>query len=499
MIISTLKILLWDKEIGRLSWDSRRGVSYFEFHPKIFDGRLDPFPLIASTSSHLSRRPIMGDNETKLYRKLPPFLADSLPDAWGNQVFECWRIQSEIRNQEITPLEILSFIGKRGMGALEFIPESSSIRQSEQLNMKALTDLAQRIFADRENVKIMSDESLTMQSLIAVGTSAGGRQPKAIIAINPETDEIRSGQIAGLKGFEYCILKFGDPERQSAELEMAYYKMATAAGIHMMPSRLIKVDGQIHFITHRFDRNQERKIHVQTLAALYPDADSYEGLLMVCRKMRLPESAQEEVFRRMVFNILANNTDDHNKNFSFMMDETGRWSLSPAYDMTYIFNVGGYLPERMHCLMMQGKLQGQTLEDALTLAKENGINKAYAIIKEVAASIRRFREFAEDCSVGQRWIGPIETCLMEHLSSWRLAVVELKEVTFTIDNKRYEHVRVEQAYKGNFHLLCSVDGHERKFVISKSKAEYGMIEQIGINHLTEEQLILLVKTFMVRE
>ena len=387
MIASSLKIMLWDKEIGRLSWDARRGISFFEYNPAFLGGELDPFPLVASVKSPASRRPIMGDRETKLYRKLPPFLADSLPDAWGNQVFECWRIQNGIRNQEITPLEILSFIGKRGMGALEFIPESSGIRKSEKLNMKALTDLAQRIFVERENVRLMPDESLTMQSLIAVGTSAGGRQPKAIIAINPKTGEIRSGQIAGHKGFDYCILKFGDAERSSAELEMAYYKMAMAAGINMMPCKIIEVEGQKHFITHRFDRDEERKLHMQTLAALYPDADSYEKLLMVCRKMRLPESTQEEVFRRMVFNILANNTDDHNKNFSFLMDESGQWQLSPAYDMIYIFNVGGFLPEKMHCLMMQGKLQGQTLEDALALGKDNGIRKAETIINEVASAI----------------------------------------------------------------------------------------------------------------
>ena len=145
----------------------------------------------------------MGDRENKIYRKLPPFLADSLPDAWGNQVFECWRIQNGIKNQEITPLDILSFIGKRGMGALEFEPASSGLKESEQLNLKALTDLAQRIYAERENVSISSEESLTLQSLIAVGTSAGGSQPKAVIAINTDTGEIRSGKIGGKDGFEY--------------------------------------------------------------------------------------------------------------------------------------------------------------------------------------------------------------------------------------------------------------------------------------------------------
>lgn len=148
--------------------------------------------------------------------------------------------------------------------------------------------------------------------------------------------------------------------------------------------------------------------------------------------------------------------------------------------------------------MMQSKLQGQTLEDALTLAKENGIKKPQTIIKEVAASIRRFREFAKECGVGQRWIGPIETCLMGHLADWGLATSEPHDVVFIIEDTRYEHVRVEQAYKGNFHLLCSVDGHERKFVISKNKAEYAMIEQTGVNNLTEEQLYLLVKTWRNR-
>lgn len=497
MITSSLKVMLWDKEIGRLSWDARRGVSYFEYNPAILQGELDPFPLVASVKSPASRRPIMGDKETKLYRKLPPFLADSLPDAWGNQVFECWRIQNGIRNHEITPLEILSFIGKRGMGALEFIPESSGIKKSEQLNMKALTDLAQKIFTERENVKIKPDESLTMQSLIAVGTSAGGRQPKAIIAINPETGEIRSGQIAGQKGFDYCILKFGDPNRSSAELEMAYYKMATAAGIDMMPCRIIEVEGQKHFITRRFDRDEEHKLHMQTLAALYPDADSYEKLLMVCRKMRLPESTQDEVFRRMIFNILANNTDDHNKNFSFLMDENGRWRLSPAYDMTYIFNVGGFLPEKMHCLMMQGKLQGHTKEDALLLAKDNGIKKAETIINEVAEAISHFRQYAEECEVNQQWIGAVETTLKSHLADWGLSE-QRKDISFSIDGMLYENVRVERTYKGNYHLLCDVNGKERKFVITNKKDEYTLIDIVGVDNLTKEQLSLLAKKFFAR-
>lgn len=165
---------------------------------------------------------------------------------------------------------------------------------------------------------------------------------------------------------------------------MAYYEIATLAGIEMMPCRLIEVEGRRHFITLRFDRIEDCKVHMQTLAAIYPEADSYEKLMMVCRKMRMPESTQEEVFRRMIFNILANNTDDHNKNFSFLMNENGTWKLSPAYDLTYIFNTGGFLPETMHCLMMQGKLSRHTLDDAIQFARDNGIRRPEAIIRAVA-------------------------------------------------------------------------------------------------------------------
>lgn len=496
MITSTLKVMLWGKEIGRLSWDGKRGVSYFEYSREFLGGSLDTFPLIASIASPASRRPIMGEKETRLYRKLPPFLADSLPDAWGNQVFECWRRESGIHNQEVTPLDALSFIGKRGMGALEFLPESSGMKGSDKLNLAGLTALAQRIFVERENVCIHPEESLTMQSLIAVGTSAGGRQPKAIIAMNPETGEIRSGQIAGQKGFEYYILKFGDAERSSAEFEMAYYEMAIAAGIDMMPCRLIDVEGNKHFITRRFDRDEERKLHMQTLAALYPDADSYETLLMVCRKMRLPESTQEEVFRRMVFNILANNTDDHNKNFSFLMDENGKWRLSPAYDMTYIFNVGGFLPETMHCLMMQGKLSGQTRDDALLLAKGNGIRKAEAIIRQVAEAVSKFRLFAEKHQVKERWIGAVESCIASHLESWGLNVATKQNVSFVVNGKTYTDVYMEQAYKGNYHLYATSEGRQRKFVISKSKDEYPLIENVGVVNVDEKLLKALVSKYL---
>jgi len=498
MITNSLKVFIWGKEVGRLSWDERRGVSYFEYNWDFLEGMLDVFPLVASIKSPAARRPILGDKETKIYRKLPPFLADSLPDAWGSQVFECWRVEKGIRNSDLTPLDILSFIGKRGMGALEFVPESSGIKQSDKINLDALTYLAQRIFVERENVQILPEESITMRSLIAVGTSAGGRQPKAIVAIHPETGEIRSGQVAGQRDFEYCILKFGDAERSSAELEMAYHDMAVAAGVEMMPCRLMAVEGGRHFVTRRFDREKDCKLHVQTLAALYPEADSYEHLLMVCRKMRLPESTQTEVFRRMVFNILANNTDDHNKNFSFMMDESGHWRLSPAYDVTFIFDAGGFLPDKMHCLSIRGKRSGFSKADVLSLAKENGIRKAEDIIMDVVMAIRQFRHFATKCQAQERWTSMIERTLDQHLISWGYQNTRLPFI-FKMEGHTFDNVHIEQAYKGNYHLLACIDGQERKYVIGKHKEEYAIIEQIGVTDLSEEFMKEMAIKFFLRD
>ena len=317
----TLKVMLWGKEIGRLAWHENRHLSYFLYNPEFLKGDLDVAPLAASIHHPLSSRAIFGETE-RIYQKLPSFIADSLPDAWGNRLFEEWRKDNHLSERSVTSLEKLAFIGHRGMGALEFVPEIERGAMMDHVDIKALADLAEKIAVERENVRIMPEESLTLQSLIAVGTSAGGRQPKGIIAIDRETGEIRSGQADIEPTLDYYLLKFGDKERSSAELEQTYYEMALAAGINMMESRLIEVEGTKHFLTKRFDRDKTGKLHTQTLAAMDPEADSYEKLLAVCRKLHLPEVDCQEVFRRMVFNILANNTDDHHKNFTFIIFTT---------------------------------------------------------------------------------------------------------------------------------------------------------------------------------
>ena len=488
--------MLWDEEIGRLSWDERRRLSYFTYNPEFVKRGLDISPLAAPIDGLMALAPIWGE-EAKMYQKLPAFVADSLPDAWGNQLFDLWRRQNHLANADINPLDKLSFIGKRGMGALEFQPELPNERKATKIDLKSLADLAERIYAERENAHIMPDESITLQSLLTVGTSAGGRQPKAIIAVNKETGEIRSGQISGMKDYEYYILKFGDSRYSSAEIEMTYYELATNAGIRMMPSKLYNIEGNKHFLTKRFDRDGEEKIHTQTLAAMSPDADSYEQLIDVCRKLHLPEADCQEAFRRMVFNILANNTDDHNKNFSFIMDQDGTWHLSPAYDITYIIDTGGFLPNKDHCMYIRAKLRNITRDDAVSFARDNGIRRPDAIIRDVAGALKDFRKVATKHGVAEQWIGRVEATITDHLKSWGEWKEEAASTEQTINGHTVSGIRIEQAYKGNFHLHATIDGKERKFVIGKNKEEFATIEKTGTSNMTPEQLGALAAKFLV--
>ena len=491
-----LKVILWDMEIGRLAWLDSRNTSYFMYNPEFLLGNLDIAPLTAPIHHPLSSRAIFGEAE-RIYQKLPSFIADSLPDAWGNQLFEQRRKENHLSEKSVTALEKLAFIGKRGMGALEFVPEINRGPMPDKIYVKALADLAEKIAVERENAKILPEESLTLQSLIEVGTSAGGRQPKAIIAINRKNGEIRSGQINVDPDFDYYILKFGDKIRSSAELEQTYYEMALAAGINMMESQLLEVEGTKHFLTRRFDRDVTGKLHTQTLAAMDPEADSYEKMLAVCRNLHLPETDCRELFRRMVFNILANNTDDHHKNFTFVMNRQGLWRLSPAYDMTYIFDTGGYLPYKEHCLTIGGKVNNITREDVIFFASEMGIRAPESIIRKVAESVASFRTLAKKNGVRAEWIGRVESCLLEHLSAWGLLSDPQKTSFILQSGHTFENVRIETTYKGNYHLLATVDGKALKYIIRKGTPEHDEITETGPLKLTEERIKELVEHFLL--
>ena len=490
-MIRSLRVILWNEEIGRLAWDERRRLSYFTYNPEFVKKGLNISPLSAPINGIRALAPVWGES-AKIYQRLPAFVADSLPDAWGNQLFDLWCQQNHLSGADINPLDKLSFIGRRGMGALEFLPEVTHERKSEKIDMKSLADLAERIFVERENARILPEESITMQSLLTVGTSAGGRQPKAIIAINRKTREIRSGQISGLEDFDYYLLKFGNSEYCSSELEMTYYELATIAGINMMPSELYSVENNRHFMTKRFDREGTKKVYTQTLAAIYPDADSYEQLIAVCRKLHLPETDRQEVFRRMVFNILSNNTDDHNKNFSFIMSEDGSWRLAPAYDITYIINRGGYLPNEEHCMFIRAKLRGVTRNDVIEFARDNGIRRPDAIIRDVVASLKNFRSVALKYGVTREWIGRVETTIISHLTAWGEWEEEKQSSIHKINGHTVKNIHLEETYKGNYHLYADIDGNERKFVISRNKDEFSLIKTTGLSNLTDEQFKAMV-------
>ncbi len=490
-----LKVLLWNEEVGRLAWDSRRNMAYFTFNPSFTRKGWDVSPLMAPINKVRPGMPVWGESK-RLYQQLPAFLADSLPDDWGNQLFILWRQENHLSESEVSPIEKLSFIGKRGMGALEFVPETAHLGKHDKVDLKSLATLAERIFVDRDNAKILPEESITMQSLLAVGTSAGGRQPKAIIAINKDRSEIRSGQVAGYDGFEYYLLKFGNSSYCSAELEMTYYELAKAAGINMMDSELYEVDGNYHFLTKRFDRKGDKKLHTQTLAAMDPDAESYEQLIAVCRKLHLPETDCVEVFRRMVFNVLANNTDDHNKNFTFIMDDNGVWRLSPAYDITFIFNIHGFQPEQNHCLFIRSKLNAVSKEDVLNFARDNGIRHPDSIISQVVKSLRLFKVVASKYKVKADLIGRVDACITSHLQSWN-EIKKTVSLPFDVDGHLVVNVCLEQALKGNLHLLANIDGHDRKYVIRKGSDIYTRLVDMGLSNVDSETLKELVSSLML--
>lgn len=487
---------MWGEEVGRLAWDERRRLSYFIYNPEFVKKGLNISPLMAPVDGMRAMMPVWGE-EAKIYQKLPAFLADSLPDAWGNQLFDLWRQQNHLSNADITPLDKLSFIGKRGMGALEFQPEMTHERKPEKIDLRSLAELAERIYTERENACIKPEESISMQSLLTVGTSAGGRQPKAIIAINRESGEIRSGQIAGLKGYDYYLLKFGNSKDSSAELELTYYELATKAGIRMMPSALYPVDGTNHFITKRFDREGDKKLHTQTLAAMSPEANSYEQLMSVCRKLRLPESDCQEVFRRMVFNILANNTDDHNKNFSFIMGDDGSWRLSPAYDITYILDNGGYLPSEYHCLYVRAKLSKITRDDLIRFALDNAIRRPDSIIRDVVGSLRQFREVALKNGVSKELTGRVEATIIDHLKFWGEWSEDTQASEWVINGHAVADIRLEQQFKGNFCLRATIDGRELKYIIRKGTPDHDMLTRTGLANLSESMLKELVGRFLL--
>ena len=499
-----LKVKLWGREVGRLQWIDYRKVACFSFNPDYLKDGWNLAPLTASVEGEKALYPLFGMKsapDTRIFQGLPPFLADSLPDAWGNELFDKWAAENHLSASDKTPVDKLAFIGRRGMGALEFEPAFDFANELETIALQSLCTLAEKIFNDRNNAIITAEETLTLKSLVTVGTSAGGRQAKAIVAIAPD-GTIKSGQVAGLERYKYCILKFGNAFRQTAELEKTYHDMAVSAGIDMMPSSLICVEGIQHFLTERFDRPNGEKLHTQTLAAMSPDAQSYEDLFLVCRRIGISEKEQTELFRRLAFNVLSNNTDDHVKNFSFMMNTKGEWHITPAYDLTFVFAADGVNPEKHHCLSVGGKTNNIAISDLMAFAKNNGVKRPESIINKVAQAVSSFRTMAIENGVSTFWVN----CIEEHLSGlvpqpfnstmlgWKAA-----DLASVIKGRNVCHVHFEMSPSGNIHLCATIDGKEQKYVFNQQRAEFQKILSKGFNTMPDEAKLEYVESFLLKE
>ncbi len=458
-----MSVILWGQEIGQLCWNPAKGNSYFFFSPEYLSSGLDIAPLTASSKSPAARFAIYGNTDSAKYQKLPPFIADSLPDDWGNTLFDQWFAQHHYHEKDKTPLAKLSFVGSRAMGALEFVPCSEdAFSPNEKLMIPKLYDLAKKIEQDREQAIISPEETLTQKALMAVGTSAGGRFKKAIISMD-KAGNIFSGQTSAREDRKYYILKFNTPEFCLSEIEKTWYDLATRAGITMMPSRLIEVEGIRHFLTERFDRRSGEKVFTQTLAAVNPEAYCYEDLFSTCRLLSIPQNELNELYLRMVFNVLSNNTDDHAKNFSFIMKKDGSWHLSPAYDLCFILKTAA-TSERRHEFSVRGKFEDITTADLLAFAAQNDIKNPAKYINKVKDALKDFRSQASANGVAPLFIDIIESRLRE-----------LSPDIFDAPASTSDLIRFEMTNSGNIHLYATINGQEKRRVFTRESGQYATI------------------------
>lgn len=412
------KVILWGREIGAVALEDGRDVATFQFMPEFVNSGIEVSPIVMSLSDRIYSFPNLPNNA---FKGLPGLLADSLPDYFGNLLINKW-LESQGREADsINSVERLCYTGRRGMGALEYEPTLGPFRGiSAEIDIDTLSELAAEILSQREDLKVVfdsNDRKNALLQILRVGTSAGGSRAKAIIAWNRKTNEVYSGQVKAGKDFEYWILKFDgviegegdelfDPKGYGA-IEYAYYKMATAAGIQMNPCTIFPESNRRHFLTQRFDRKRDgEKMHMQSLGAIahynYKDKQgySYEQALLIIRKLGLPMSSIEQQYRRMVFNIIARNQDDHVKNIVFLMDKSGKWMLSPAFDVTYSYNPTG-IWTKYHQMTMNNKKDDFELKDFIACANAAYIKRGRAkqIMEEVREIISKWEEFADEAEV----------------------------------------------------------------------------------------------------
>lgn len=415
-MITNALIKIWDNTVGAISWDAENRIAFFEFEPSFQTTPWDLSPIKMSTNNALGRIfsfPELVRNNT--FKGLPGLLADVLPDKYGNELINIWLAKNGRPADSMNPVELLCFIGKRGMGAMEFEPViSGAFNKSTKIEISQLIEVAQALLSKKQHlsVNLANEDSKALTEILKIGTSAGGARAKAVIAFNEKTGEVKSGQADVSKGFEHWLIKFdGVTDKEIGvsngygRVEMAYHLMARSAGIQMMECRLLEESGRAHFMTKRFDReNNNQKLHVQSFCALnHFDFNevtrfSYEQLFQTMRSLRLPYPAAEQLFRRMAFNVMARNCDDHTKNFAFIMNKEGNWSLAPAFDICHAYRPGSTWVSQ-HALSINGKRFNITRDDLLVVAKNMNIKKAGTILNQVNNAVASWKDFATETKV----------------------------------------------------------------------------------------------------
>ncbi|MBR0023039.1 MAG: type II toxin-antitoxin system HipA family toxin [Muribaculaceae bacterium] len=407
--------------VGTFRWDNQYGIVRFEYDTSFVGRGIEPSPLMMPVQEGRIYSFAGLDRET--FKGLPGMLADSLPDTYGRAMFDRWLALNGRTSSN--PIETLCFLGKRCMGALEFEPAMEiSYDANAKFEIDTLVDVAREALSDKSSfgVNLNEDKKQAISEILRLGTSAGGQRAKAIIAYNKNTGEVRSGQVDAPIGFDYYIIKLDGVSAKAGlketenygRLEYSFYKLARACNIEMTECSLIEENGRAHFLTKRFDRKDGKKIHMQTLCGIahfdyrLHHGYSYEQAFNVMRALRLSYSEAREMFKRMVFNVVVRNNDDHTKNISFLMGEDGTWRLSPAYDMGYAYNPeGGWTAT--HQMSVNGRFDNITRQDLISFAQQNNIKEASLIIDEICDAVSQWPEIANKCEVPSK--------IIEHVSS----------------------------------------------------------------------------------
>jgi serine/threonine-protein kinase HipA len=420
--VDVATVRLWSRDVGAVAWDAERGVGTFEYEPDFVRQGLEVAPLVMPLRSGVLSFPELN-RET--YHGLPGLLADALPDRFGNRIIDAWLARQGRSASDFTPVERLCYMGVRGMGALEFKPAiGPRVSKAVPFEVAELTQLVKDIFCHRTEwvINLKGSKADTLNTIIRVGTSAGGNRAKAVVSWHPKTHEVRSGQADLPPGFEPWILKFdgvadsalGDPQG-FGRVEYAYHKMAVNAGISMSRCDILEENGRAHFMTERFDRDADGgKIHVQSLCALaHYDFNaageySYEQALSLIHRLNLGYPALAKMYRRMVFNVVARNQDDHTRNIAFLMDRNGAWRLAPAFDVVWAYNSKGSWTNR-HQMTVNGKRDHFERADLLAVSDTFGVKGAAEIIDQVTEAVAAWRSIASECGVDSALLKKIAT------------------------------------------------------------------------------------------